>query len=153
MTAKYTARAEQFILDSTRESHDGDVDDDAAAQWVLFMSYNHVHSLQFYSKPWCLVQHVHSAWDRRCCKKWARGDWQGSTGFIDWSISRITAALKQAGCNDNTLTFFTSANGGPTNHISSQDADGSTRRSPASKARSCRAMVQWPARSDQGLHR
>eukprot|EP00729_Bicosta_minor_P019094 gene19093-23779_t len=75
------------------------------------MWYNHVHSLQFCSKPWCLVQHVHSAWDRRCCKKRARGDWQGSTGFIDWSISRITAALKQAGCDDNTLTFFTSANG------------------------------------------
>ena len=44
---------------------------------------------------------------------------------MDWSVGGLMNALKEAGCDDNTLTLFTSDNGAPTNHVSSQDSRGS----------------------------
>ena len=84
----------------------------------------------------------------------------GGTGSavqeMDDSVGGILAALKAAGHADNTVVFFTSDNGAPSNHVSVQDQRGSNAPLKGFKGSISEggirmpAMVRWPGKIKPG---
>lgn len=146
LTARYVARAEQFINQST-ESGD---------PWLLFMSYNHVHSPQFCSAQWCNTSTITG---KGAAVKSGHGGTGGAVQELDWSVGRLMAALKAAGCDNNTLTFFTSDNGAPRDHVRPQDTPWGS-NAPLSGFKGSvweggvrmPAMVRWPGHIRPSTH-
>jgi len=71
----------------------------AGTPWYLYVPFNHIHTPNSCSPGWC--------------GKSKRGPVGDAVEEMDWAVGQIMAAVKEAGADDNTITFFTSDNGAP----------------------------------------
>ena len=87
LSARYQTFAHDFITQAS----------DSSEPWFLYMAFNHVHVPDFVSP-----QH---------CNTSRRGRFGDALQELDALAGSIRAALKAAGAEENTLTFFNSDNG------------------------------------------
>jgi arylsulfatase A len=145
LTVRYAEAASKFITESSKA---GD------PPWVLYVAFNHVHNPQYCNAQWCgTASGVVGSGP-------AIPSGHGGTGSavqeMDWTVGEIMAALKTAGVDDNTVVFFTSDNGAPSNHIAVQDERGSNAPLKGYKGSVWEggirmpAMVRWPGKVRPG---
>eukprot|EP01051_Picozoa_sp_SAG22_P004457 SAG22_NODE_239_length_14182_cov_74.353050_6_plen_198_part_00 len=89
LVAKYAAFATAFITKHAA----------AKKPFYLYIPFNHVHAPNSCAAGFC--------------GKAARGPVGDAVEEMDWAVGQIMAALKSAGVDENTLSFFTSDNGAP----------------------------------------
>lgn len=88
LSKKYVERASSYIKEHANKEH----------PFFLFVSFNHVHAPIFSSKEFCNTS--------------SRGPIGDGVQDMDHAIGEIMAALKLYGIDNDTITFFTSDNGG-----------------------------------------
>ena len=108
LAQRYVDRAVDFIKRQAQ----------AAKPFVLYMPFNHVHNPQFCSDKWC---NTSTAIGNGAAipnpDSVTHGAGIGSSvQEMDDAVGQIMAAIKAAGIDESTLTFFTSDNGAPPNH-------------------------------------
>jgi arylsulfatase A len=84
LVKKYVGFASNFIARHTA----------AKRPWYLYVPFNHIHSPNSCSAEWC--------------GKSKRGPVGDATEELDSAVGEIMKAVKEAGCDENTITFFTS---------------------------------------------
>jgi arylsulfatase A len=89
LVAKYVDFATAFINEQA----------EVGKPFYLYVPFNHVHAPNSCSAGFC--------------GKAKRGPIGDAVEEMDWAVGQIMSALKTAGVDDNTLTFFTSDNGAP----------------------------------------
>ena len=87
LSGRYVAAASDFI--SGRSA--------AQQKWLLYMAFNHVHTPDFASEPFCNAT--------------LRGRFGDALMELDSAVGQIMGAVKAAGALESTITFFTSDNG------------------------------------------
>ena len=149
LTARYVERASLFISENAANRK----------PFVLYIPFNHVHNPQFCSKMWCNTSVVHG---NGAAIPTGHGGTGSAMQEMDHSVGEIMAALKTAGVDDDTLVFFTSDNGAPSNHqnaaSSNDQKDGEFSNHPLSGYKGSiqeggirmPAMIRWPGKVQAG---
>lgn len=87
LSGRYVGAASDFI--SSRAA--------AQAKWLLYMAFNHVHTPDFASRPFCNAT--------------LRGRFGDALLELDHAVGQIMSAVRAAGALESTITFFSSDNG------------------------------------------